>query len=284
MTMEYLKPKNLKTALKFLATEQTRFPVIAGGTDLMAIHHSGQFRSSGIIDLWGVDELRGVDEDDQDIEVGALATHSEIVESPLINKYLPLLSDACRTIGARQIQNRGTIGGNVMNASPAGDTLPVLAVYEADVKLISIEGERYVPFTHFFTGYRQTVKESCELVAAFRFRKPASGEISAFYKIGTRKAQAISKVMGAFRASQVATEQNELGRVYIAYGSVAPVPLRLKKTEDYLSGKKLDAEVIASAVAMCCAEVTPIDDIRSTADYRRYVCGVLLKRFLQEKF
>ncbi len=269
--MQFITPHNLQEALKVKASAPEH-AILAGGTDLMVQWKAGAFKPKGIISIWNLDELRKICQKGDEIEIGALATHAEIINNKIIQRHLPVLADACATIGAVQIQNRGTIGGNVMNASPAGDTLPVLLAYDADVELTSLKGTRRVPFGKFFAGYRKTVVARDELVTKFYIKKPPKKERAAFIKIGTRKAQAISKVCGFFRKN--------FGDYKIAFGSVAPIPIRCLKIEDFLNSNKIQSNIIDQAVKVLEKEIVPIDDIRSKADYRRHVCGILLKRFL----
>ena len=196
--------------------------------------------------------------------IGALATYSELIASPLVRRRLPILAEASRWVGSPQIQNRGTLGGNVANASPAGDTLPVLAVAEATVVLRSVGGERRVPFASFYTGYRQTAMRPDELIVAIEV-PPVEGR-QWFRKVGTRAAQAISKVvMAAVRAP----------RPRIALGSVAPTVVRAPRTEAVLAG----GGTLEEAQAALMDEIQPIDDLRSTAAYRRRVSANLLAQF-----
>lgn len=277
MKLDFLSPKNFQEALD-LAAKHPGYSILAGGTDICVLMNSRMVKPRGLINIWGIDELRGIKEEKDYIEIGALTTHAELVDSELIKKHLPALFDACRTIGARQIQNRGTIGGNVMNASPAGDTLPVLLAYDAEVVVAGKGGRRAVRFTDFYKGYRETALKKGEIVAGFKLPKVKRGERAAFLKVGTRKAQAISKVMGCFRINLKGKTVQDIA---IAFGSVAPVPLRLTGAEKLLKNKELTPDLIDEVVGKVMAQVQPIDDIRSTAAYRRHICGVLLKRFLR---
>lgn len=269
--MRFICAKKLRDALK--AKTENDFPVIAGGTDLVVQWRSSGKFPEGVIDIFRLGELGGIRETADSIEIGALATHAGISGSSLIKKYLPSLASACGTVGSAQIRNRGTIGGNVMNASPAGDALPVLLAYDTQVELQSVRGPRLVPFEGFFTGYRSTVVAEDELVTRFIIKKAGKGERSVFEKIGTRSAQAISKVSACFRAFD--------GAYIISYGSVAPTPVRCRKTEGYLGANMLSRQIMELAVRSVRGEVAPIDDIRSDASYRRHVSGILLKRFLE---
>lgn len=274
--MNFLKPKNLSEALAMIDGEPG-CKIIAGGTDLCVGINSGVLRLDGLISILEIKEISKIRENGDNIEIGTLATHADIYENSLVKKYVPALLDACKTIGAKQIQNRGTIGGNVMNASPAGDTLPVLLAYDAKVELASVDGTRTIDFKNFFLGYKKTALKPNEMVTRFIIAK-AAGERSAFVKIGTRKAQAISKVMGCFRLK---LNGKKIESLAIAFGSVAPIPVRLVKTESFLLGKNISEQMINDAVTSTIKEVSPIDDIRSTSAYRRHACGVMVRRFLE---
>ncbi|HEX6746651.1 MAG TPA: xanthine dehydrogenase family protein subunit M [Longimicrobium sp.] len=261
-----LQPGTLADALAMLRDEGPLVP-LAGCTDVYVTLNFGTQPATRFVDLWGLDELRGIAEMDGGVRVGALATHTELQRSPLIRERLPILVDACSQVGGVQIQNRGTLAGNVANASPAGDTLPVLAVAEAIVVLRSAEDERRVPFTGFYTGYRATVMRPDELIVAIEI--PRVDGAQWFRKVGTRAAQAISKVvMACVRGDQPR----------VALGSVAPTVVRLPGTEAALArGAGID-----EARRILMDEVTPIDDLRSTADYRKRVCANLLARWWTE--
>jgi CO/xanthine dehydrogenase FAD-binding subunit len=258
-----LEPRTLADALAMLHDQGTLVP-LAGCTDVYVTLNFGTQPATRFLNLWGLDELRGIEAMDGGLRIGALATHTELQRSPLVQARLPMLAAACREVGGVQIQNRGTLGGNVANASPAGDTLPVLAAADAVVVLRSVDGERRVAFNELYTGYRATVMRPDELIAAIEV--PAVEGEQWFRKVGTRAAQAISKVvMAAVRGD----------RPRIAIGSVAPTVVRLRGTEEALAR----GASIADAQAVLMQEVTPIDDIRSTADYRRRVCANLLARW-----
>ena len=240
---------------------------LAGCTDVYVNLNFGTLPQKRFLNLWPLDELRGIAMRNGNLSIGALTTYTEIVRSPLVRKRLPILAAASREIGGAQIQNRGTLGGNIANASPAGDTLPVLAVAEAILVLKSAGGTRRVPLNSFYTGYRESVLKSDELVAAVEI-PPVPGR-QWFRKVGTRAAQAISKVV-------MAAVRGKAPRV--ALGSVAPTVVRLPRTEAILAA----GGPIAEARAELEREIRPIDDLRSTAEYRRRVAGNLLERFWRE--
>lgn len=265
-TLELLEPKTLGTALKLLQTKGPLTPV-AGCTDLYVNLNFGTLSGTRFLDLSQLGPLRRIRETGDLLSIGALATYTDIIRSRLVKRRLPMLVAASREVGGVQIQNRGTLGGNIANASPAGDTLPVLAAAEATVVLASADGERRVPFTAFYTGYRTSVMRADELIVAVEF-PPVEG-VQWFRKVGTRAAQAISKVvMAAVRA----------GRPRIALGSVAPTVVRLPKTEAVLAvGGSLEEATWALRDV-----IHPIDDVRSTAEYRLRVSANLLEQFWRE--
>lgn len=265
-TLDLVEPRSLPHALALLRESRPIVP-LAGCTDIYVSLNAGLPPGTRYLNLSNLDALRGIRRQEDGLSIGALTTFSEIARSALLGRRLPSLVAAAREIGAVQIQNRGTLGGNVANGSPAGDSLPVLAAIEAVVVLRSVDGVRRVPFNSFYTGYRQTVMRADELIAAIEV-PPVTGR-QWFRKVGTRAAQAISKVV-------VAAVRSAEPR--IAFGSVAPTVVRVPRTEAVLaSGGTID-----EAAAVLLAEIAPIDDIRSTADYRRRVAGNLLRQFWTE--
>jgi CO/xanthine dehydrogenase FAD-binding subunit len=261
-----LQPKSLADALKMLRDEGPVVPM-AGCTDIYVSLNFGTLTDTRFLNLWRLDALRRIELRGGVLSIGALATHSDLIRSPLVGKRLPMLAAAAREVGGVQIQNRGTIGGNVANASPAGDTLPVLAAADASVVLRRAEETRRVPFTAFYTGYRLTVRLPDELITAFEI-PPVRGR-QWFRKVGTRAAQSISKIVMA------GVRDLAGGTPRVAIGSVAPTVLRLPRTEAALAaGRSVDA-----AQRVLIEEIAPIDDIRSTAEYRRRVAANLLARF-----
>ncbi|HEY7545342.1 MAG TPA: xanthine dehydrogenase family protein subunit M, partial [Blastocatellia bacterium] len=251
--------------------------VIAGGTDLMVLMNARQLDAEEFLDIWRVDELRGIADEGDSLRIGALATYTELIRSPLVQLCAPALVAASRTIGAIQIQNRGTLGGNIVNASPAGDSLPVLAAYDAEIEIGSRRGSRRVPFNQFYTAYRRTVLEADELVVSVRLPKLKNDERDFFCKVGTRRAQAISKVVMAVKAK---IENDMIESIRVGVGSVAPTVVRAYKTESLLAGRAVTADLIEQARQSISLEVSPINDLRSTEHYRRAVTGNVLARFL----
>jgi CO/xanthine dehydrogenase FAD-binding subunit len=255
-----LQPRSLTDALRMLRDEGPLVPM-AGCTDLYVGLNFGTLKETRFLNIWPFDALRGVKAQGDGLSIGALTSYTEIIGSPLVRKRLPMLAAAARVIGGVQIQNRGTIGGNVANASPAGDTLPVLAAADAVIVLQSAGGTRRVPFASFYTGYRRTIMRPDELIVSFEI-PPVPGR-QWFRKVGTRAAQAISKVVIAAAGGD---------RPRIALGSVAPTVVRVPRTEAALA----DRRGIDEACAVLMEEIAPIDDIRSTSAYRRRVAANLL--------
>jgi xanthine dehydrogenase small subunit len=262
-----LQPASLHDALTMLRDEGPLTPM-AGCTDLYVSLNFGTLRETRFVNLWTLRSLRRIEIRRGRLSIGALATHADLIRSPLVARWLPMLGAAAREIGGVQIQNRGTLGGNVANASPAGDTLPVLAAVDAVVVLQSAGGTRLVPFGEFYTGYRQTVRRPDELIVELDV--PKIGGRQWFRKVGTRAAQAISKVV---MAGVIGDDPR------VAVGSVAPTVVRLRRTEAAIArGVPLE-----DAQRTLVAEIAPIDDLRSTAEYRRRVAANLLARMLRAR-
>jgi xanthine dehydrogenase small subunit len=253
---------------------------IAGGTDVM-VAITGELREppSRMLDLSRLDELRGISLERDAIVLGARSTYSEIRRSALVREHLPALADAAATIGAAQIQNRGTLGGNIANASPAGDTLPILLATDATILVGGQRGEREIGAAAFFLGYRKTELAPDELVLHVRIPLRKGREVR-FRKVGTRRAQAISKVVMAISWRELG--DTGWGDVRIALGSVAPTPIRAPGAEAVLEGSLPTPEVADRAAETLAGEISPIDDVRSTADYRRIVAGRVLHRIVRE--
>jgi xanthine dehydrogenase small subunit len=265
--LQMRKASSVEDALGILA-EESRTP-IAGATDLYVALNFGTLAPRRFLDIWSLDELRAisVSGEGNTLVIGALATYTALIESSLVQERLPMLVEASRLVGGVQIQNRGTVGGNIANGSPAGDSLPVFAAADAIVVLRSTSGERRVPFTGFYTGYRTTVMRTDELITAVEV--PQLEGKQWFRKVGTRAAQAISKIV-------VAAVRAPVPR--IAFGSVAPTVIRVPETEGALAaGSGID-----EASLILAREIAPIDDLRSSAEYRRRVSVNLLRRFWAE--
>ncbi len=275
-------PTRLDAAYALLADgEGHAWRPIAGGTDLM-VQLAGEIGDppERVLDIWALDELRGIAVEGDFLVLGALTTYAEIRTSPLVTEFLPALAEAAATIGAAQIQNRGTIGGNAVNASPAGDTLPLLLALDAEMVLGSASGERTVPAGEFWTGYRSTARRPDELLARIRIPLASDRQVR-FRKIGTRRAQAISKVVMAL-AWTAPDEDAPWTDVRLALGSVAPTTVRAPATEAALEGRRPTREAADAAARALVNEIAPIDDVRSTAEYRRTVAGRVLHRLIRD--
>lgn len=274
---ELAVPRTLDDALAMLRDEPGVWRPFAGGTDLMVLLEAGKLEHRKFFSIRHLSELRGVTESDGRVRVGALTTYTDVRRSDMLARHFPMLGRAARETGGIAIQNRGTVGGNIANASPAADTPPALLAYGAEVELVSASGARRVPYTEFHTGYKQTVIRADELIAAVLLPRPGEGARHHYRKVGTRRAQAISKVCFAALAE---VEGDTLGEVRIALGSVAPVVLRCTRAEELLRGRRVDDELSRAAAEELAREITPIDDVRSTARYRTRVARNLLAEFL----
>ena len=271
-----VRARSLEQALDLVAEG---WRPLAGGTDLMVGLAAGSIaRDTRLVDLTAIDELRGVRREGAELVIGALTTYTDLRRSTEVGAALPVLAVVAASVGAVQIQNRGTIGGNVMNASPAGDTLPLLMATDARLVLRGPAGERQVRAAAFFTGYRRTARREDELLTAIRIPLVADRQVR-FRKVGTRRAQAISKVALAvsWRRPHGASTWSD---VRVAFGSVAEVPMRAARSEAVLDGATPSREVADRAAEAAREDVRPIDDVRSTADYRRTVSGRILRRIV----
>jgi CO/xanthine dehydrogenase FAD-binding subunit len=272
-------PGTLHAVVALLAGEPGQWLPIAGGTDVMVQFAAGRLASRNLVSIWNLPEMRGVETRPDEIRIGAGSTYSELREQAVVASEFPMLTSAARWTGGIANQNRGTLGGNIVNASPAADSLPALLAYEAELVLVSGRGERRVPYTGFHTGYKTTLLERDELVRTIAIRRGFSGYLHYARKVGARNAQAISKVcMAALGRLRGGVMED----VRIALGSVAPVPLRLTELERVLAGKPVQPELVAQAKEMVAAAIEPIDDIRSTARYRSAVAGNLVAEFLEQ--
>lgn len=277
-------PASLAEAYAILAGSSAAAPItpIAGGTDVM-VRITGEIGEppARMVDLSRLADLRGITVDGDAVVIGAATTYTEIRRSDACREHLPALVDAAATIGAAQIQNRGTLGGNIANASPAGDTLPVLLALDATFVVGGTRGERTVAASDFWVAYRRTDLAPDELIV--RIRIPvAGGREARFRKIGTRRAQAISKVVIAlaWREGRAAASGTWTD-VRLALGSVADRPIRAIATEAILEGARPTPETADAAAEALASEIHPIDDVRSTADYRRVVAARALHRMIR---
>jgi len=269
-------PKTLGAALDLLAREPGVWKPFAGGTDVMVLLEAGKLAHRDYLNIWNLKELRGIEVADAHVTIGALTTYTEIQSHPVLRSEFPMLCQAASETGGLAIQNRGTLGGNIANASPAADSPPALLVCDAELELVSTSGSRRVPYQGFHTGYKQMNIQPQELLARIRLSRSTKNLTQYYRKVGTRKAQAISKVCFAATAK---IDGARLADVRIALGSVAPIPIRCIKTEAALRGQRID-QLPELGNAALIREIVPIDDIRSTANYRISVSLNLLEDFL----
>jgi len=267
-------PGSLAAAVEIL-TESPDLRPVAGCTDLMVTAPGELEVLPGVIDLLAVPEIRGIRWDDDRLEIGATTSFSEIGRSELVRETFPALAAAAEVIGGWQIQNRATLGGNMANASPAGDSLPVLLALEAEVVLVGPAGRRQIPYRQFHTGYRQTAIEPGELIGWVRLPRPEPDTSQQFRKVGTREAHAISKVVVALVAR---VEDDGIVEYRLAAGSVAPTPVRLSAVEEAMLGRVAGPETADLAGRLAAASVETIDDVRSTAGYRRFALERVVRR------
>ncbi|MFH2110066.1 MAG: xanthine dehydrogenase family protein subunit M [Candidatus Bathyarchaeota archaeon] len=274
---QYHAPTTVEEALLLLTTlDQAK--LFAGGTDLVPLLREAACRPSHLVDLNNVAELNYIREDSGFICIGATATHTQVAASPIAAKA-PALVDAVSQIGSPQVRNRATITGNLCNASPAADSAPPLLVHEAEVTIRSLEDTRIIPLDDLFAGPKLNSLEPDELVTEIRFHVPPEGSASSFKRIGRRKAFTLSVVSAA---AYVEMDGGKVKETRLAFGSVAETPLRTPDVETMLRGKLLTDKLLEKAAEAVKSSVAPITDVRGTAEYRRDMCGVLLKRALTE--
>ena len=270
-------PGTVDDVLRLLAREPGVWRPLAGGTDLMVLLEAGQLKYRNLVSLWRLPELRGITASETHVTLGASTTYTEIQRSELMQREFPLLVKAAGWTGAVATQNRGTLAGNIANGSPAADSPPALLVYDADVVLLSERGPRWIRYSEFHTGYKTNALEPDEIIAYISLPRSAGNATGYLRKVGARKAQAIAKVALAGLAT---VDGRQIRRIRIALGSVAPTPIRCRKTEAALIGRVLNRAAIEEAKSNIAVEISPISDIRSTADYRSRVTMNLLDEFL----
>lgn len=276
---QLVAPDSLQAVLSLLAAEPDGWLPIAGGTDVMVQYAAGKLPAQRLVSIWNLPELRHIEVLADEIRIGAGCTYTDLREHDLVQHEFSLLARAAAWIGGIANQNRGTLGGNIVNASPAADSLPALLAYEAELILVSVRGERRVSYKDFHTGYKKTKLASDELIQTVCLARRFSGHLAYARKVGARNAQAISKVCIAALGRR---PDGVVEDVRIALGSVAPVPLRLAETERVATGKPIDPLLLVLARKTAIAEIQPIDDIRSTANYRAEVVGNLVAEFLEK--
>ena len=274
---EMKTPASLREALKILTTEPGVWRPFAGGTDIMVMFEAGKLAHRKFLNILSFKELKGIEESIEHITLGALTTYSQLQAHAVIRAEFPLLCLAGSETGAVAIQNRGTLGGNIVNASPAADSPPALQVYDTELELVSERGARWISYPAFHTGYKKMDLRPDELLQRIRIARNTKGAHQYYRKVGTRRAQAISKVCFAGLAHLAG---GELQQIRIALGSVGPTVVRLSRTEAVLKNGKITKALIEKAKLELAGEIVPLDDIRSTAVFRVRVAQNLLEEFL----
>ena len=269
--------KTLPDALELLDANEGWRP-IAGGTDLMVLFNAGKLPFRRLVSIRDIAVLRRIETAEDHVAIGAAVTYTDVRMNPVLQSEFPLLCQAASWVGGIANQNRGTLGGNIANASPAADSSPMLLAYDAELELISRSGTRLVPYFEFHLGYKVMQLRTDELITRIRLPRPRRLRSQYARKVGTRKAQAISKVCLAAVAER---DQGALRNVRLAAGSVAPIPLRCRQTEKVLDDVRLTPAVVQEAKETIAREIRPITDIRSTAQYRARVTMNLLGEFLE---
>jgi CO/xanthine dehydrogenase FAD-binding subunit len=275
---EMQAPRNLAETLERMAREPGTWKPFAGGTDLMVLLEAGKLPHKNFLSIWKLPELRGIEATAENVTLGAVTSYSEIRRHEVLAREFPLLCRAAADTGSIATQNRGTLGGNIANASPAADSPPALLVYDAELELVSAGGTRWLPYGNFWKGYKQIELRNDELIRAIRLPREKDGWVHFYRKVGTRRAQAISKVCFAGAAGM---ETGRIADVRIALGSVAPTVLRAIETEKLLRGEKLTPAIVQAAQESLAREIAPINDMRSTARYRLRVAQNLLAEFCE---
>lgn len=275
---ELIDPGNLQEVLRLLHEEPGRWTPIAGGTEIMVLYGAGKLGARNFVSIWKLPEFSGIAEDEQALSIGGGCTFTQIRKHAGIQKDFPLLAQCASWTGSIANQNRGTLAGNLANASPAADSPPALFAYEAEIEMVSVRGVRRIPYTEFHLGYKQTALAQDELIRAIRLPKRFGDCFRYARKVGARNAQAISKICMAATGRM---EKGRIAEIRIGVGSVAPTPMRAVGTESVLRGELLDDALLAEARRRLLREAAPIDDIRSTAEYRKLVAANLLEEMLR---
>ncbi|MGA2889096.1 MAG: FAD binding domain-containing protein [Terracidiphilus sp.] len=276
---ELIAPGSLAAVLELLSCAPGEWTPIAGGTELMVAHAAGQLNSRKLVSLWGIPDLRFIETAPKSIAIGASTTFCDLRAHAGVAADLPLLAKAASWIGSIANQSRATLGGNLVNGSPAADSSPALLVYDAEIETISVRGRRRIPYAAFHTQYKRNAMAADELLYAIHLPLRFTNHRQYMRKVGTRRAMAISKVALAATAFVTNGQVNE---IRLAAASLQAFPTRLPEAESALLGKSVDSDTIKLARAVLSAEAKPIDDIRSTAEYRRRVAANLLEEFLQD--
>jgi CO/xanthine dehydrogenase FAD-binding subunit len=271
---QYFAPQKIEEALEILSKYEKEIKVIAGGTDLLVQYYDRLYEINGWLDLKNIPELKRIRISKNQMEIGAMVTHAQLEKSEDIQKYFPILSQAAADIGSPQIRNRGTVGGNIVNASPAGDLLPSLMAYDAQFKLLSTQGEKIVPAEEFFIGPKKTIIKPAQLLKS---------TYGSWIKIGKRKALAIATITLAL-VVKMAEDNKTVKDVRSCLGSVAPTPIEIKEIRKKMVGKNFDQLDFAELGQIVEDNISPIDDIRGTREYRNDVAKEIMINGLEEVY
>ena len=277
----YFAPQKIEEALEILSRYGREIKIIAGGTDLLVQYYDRLYEINSWLDLKNISGLKKIRINKNQMEIGAMVTHTQIEKSEDIKKYFPVLSQAAADIGSPQIRNRGTIGGNIVNASPAGDLLAPLMAYDAQFRLLSIQGEKIVPAEEFFIGPKKTILEPTQLLSRIILPLPSEKTYGCWIKIGKRKALIIATITLAL-VVEMAEDNKTVKDVRTCLGSVAPTPIEIKEIREKMIGKKfnqLDFNQLGQIVE---DKISPIDDIRGTREYRKDVAKEIMINALEE--
>lgn len=276
LNFQYVRPKSLAEALRFLGDHGPESSLVAGGTDFSISVRKGTLSARYVVDVSRLEEMRYLRRENGFLGVGAAATFSEIVESPLVNEHAPVLAKGGRCVGSLQIRNVGTIGGNVVNASPAADGVPPLMAHNASAVVEAHGSQRVVPLGEIITAPYRTSLKPGEIVTGFLLECPGSGYGCSYHRVARRKALSIARMNVAVLSSL--SSDGTIGDIRIAVGSVTPSPCRMKDAEDHLSGKRPDLDVLVEAAEKVSAEMIKQSGVRASTAYKKpAVEGLVLK-------
>lgn len=276
---ELAAPGSLAGVLDLLASAPGEWTPIAGGTELMVAFSAGRLSSLKLVNLWGIPDLRFIETAADEFTIGSCTTFLGLRAHSRLEQELPLIARSASWIGSVANQSRATLGGNLVNGSPAADSSPALLVYDAEIELISQRGKRRIPYAEFHTGYKRNVMAQDELIFAIHLPRRFAQHRQYLRKVGTRRAMAVSKVA---LAGTAVVQDKVVKEIRLAAASLAPFPTRLRQAEAAILGQPVTRKTIQDARHALLAEVQPIDDIRSTAEYRKCVAANLLEEFLHE--
>jgi len=277
----YFAPQQIEEALEILSKSGKEIKIIAGGTDLLIQYYDQLYEVNGWLDLKNIKELKEIKIYQNQMEIGAMVTHTQLEKSEDIKKYFPVLSQAAADIGSPQIRNRGTIGGNIVNASPAGDLLAPLMAYDAQFRLLSIQGEKIVPAEEFFIGPKKTILKSAQLLTQIILPFPSERTYGCWIKVGKRKALIIATITLAL-VVEMAEDNKTVKDVRTCLGSVAPTPIEIKEIRKKMVGKNFNQLDFAELGQIVEDKISPIDDIRGTREYRKDVAKNIMINALEE--